>query len=157
MHLDLSSFTSSSVHYEQSSAESWALVYRRHSLPGPWVLEPLFLGHLAIRPFLPAALGFRLLEVPIHRIEKLLGLFVCPVGVDDEREQGQTAEEQCEVRQVQAADESVPVRKAHPPEVVGEDHAAVKHVDHEPLVDLPEQGARPASLWTGQAQCQYRM
>lgn len=107
----------------------------------PLASEPLFLRHLAIGPFLPAALGIgRLRKVPVHRVEKLLGLFVCPIGVNDECEQGQPTEEECEVRQVEAVDEGAPVLEAHPPHVVGEDHAAVEHVDHQPLVDLPEQG-----------------
>lgn len=108
-------------------------------VPG-WALQPLFPRHLAIGPFLPVALGFRLCKVPIHGIEKLLGLLVCPVRVNDDCEQGQPEEEQRQVGQVQAAGEGVPVLEAHPPHVVGKDHSAVKHVDHQPLVHLPEQG-----------------
>lgn len=111
-----------------------------HLVPGQVPLQPLFLRHLAIGPFLPAALGFLLCKVPIHGIEELLGLLVCPVRVNDNREQGQPEKEQCPVGQMQAAGEGVPVTEAHPPHVVGEDHSAVKHVDHQPLVDFPEQG-----------------
>jgi hypothetical protein len=38
------------------------------------------------------------------------------------------------------------VPETHPPHVVGEDHAAVKHVNHHPLVELPEQSGRAAGL-----------
>lgn len=151
IHLDLNSFASLSVHCALGSEESWTLI-RQHLAAPPGPLEPLLLRHLAIGPFLPTALGFRLCKVPIHRIEKLLRLFVCPVGVDDECEQGQPREEECEMRQEQVAEERVPVREAHPPHVVGEDHTTVECVDHEPLVDLPEQGVRPAGLRTKQTQ-----
>lgn len=40
----------------------------------------------------------------------------------------------------------VPVGPRHKPDVVGEDHTAVEHVDHHPLVDSPDQGTSPASL-----------
>ena len=56
-------------------------------------------------------------------MEELLGLLVCPVRVNDGREQGQPEKEQCPVGQVQAAGEGVPVTEAHPPHVVGEDHS----------------------------------
>lgn len=101
-----------------------------HPVPGWAPLQPLFPRHLAIGPFLPAALGFLLCKVPIHGMEELLGLLVCPVRVNDGREQGQPEKEQCPVGQVQAAGEGVPVTEAHPPHVVGEDHSTVKHVDH---------------------------
>lgn len=39
-----------------------------------------------------------------------------------------------------------PVAETHPPQVVGEHHATVEHVDHHPLVGSPKQGAGAASL-----------
>lgn len=134
-----------SVHLDKNSRVSSSI--RKKTLPNPGhspapgpALQPLFPRHLAIGLFLPTALGFCLCKVPIHGIEKLLGLLVCPVRVDDGCEQGQPEKEQCQVGWVQAAGEGVPVAEAHPPHVVGEDHPAVEHVDHQPLVDLPDQG-----------------
>lgn len=118
-------------------------VVRRVPTPALWLL---LLQHLPVGPLWPATLGLRWGEVPIHWIEELLRLLVGPIGINDKCQQGQPNKEQGEMRQVQAADEAFPVPEAHPPHVVGEDHAAVKHVDHQPLVELPEQCLGPAGL-----------
>lgn len=112
----------------------------------PQPLRPLLLQHLPTGPVCTVIFGFRLCKVPVDWSEELLGLLVGPVWVQEQREQSQPNEEQGEMWQVQAADQSVPVPEAHPPHVVGEDHAAVEHVDHQPLVGLPEQRLRPAGL-----------
>lgn len=110
-------------------------------------LVPLLQEQLAIGPLGPAAFGFWWCKVPVHRAEELLRLLVGPVWVDEQRQQAQSTEEERQVGQVQAAGQRGPVLEAHPPHVVGEDHAAVKHVHHQPLVHLPEQRVRPAGLW----------
>lgn len=40
----------------------------------------------------------------------------------------------------------IPVENTHPPHVVSENHAAVKQVDHYPLICLPKKGICTASL-----------
>lgn len=127
--------------------------------PGPWADGGLgnsaaaHLLHLFGEPW-AAGPGVRWREVPVHGAEQLLGLLVGPVGVEDKCEQAQPRQEEREVGPVQAACQAVPVPEAHPPHVVGQDHAAVEHVDHQPLVQLPQQGVGPAGLRASGGRCQ---
>lgn len=91
-------------------------------------------------------------EVPVRGVEQLMRLLVSPIGVDDECEEGQPHHEECQVWQEEAAGQEVPVAQAHPPHVVGENHAAVEQVDHHPLVQPPEQRVRVAGLWAERGQ-----
>ena len=93
------------------------------------------------------AIGRRLVaEVPVDRVEELHGLLVRPDGVDDHCEQGQAGVEEDALGQSHVHVHLPPVTPANPPHVVREHHAAVEHVDHHPLVGLPEERPRPASL-----------
>lgn len=85
-------------------------------------------------------------KVPIHRVEQLHGLLVCPDGVDEKREQSQTGKEEQELRQGHMGAELSPVGQTYPPHVVREHHATVEHVDHHPLVGSPKQAVGPAGL-----------
>lgn len=98
-------------------------------------------------PFPTGAVGQWLVaEVPVDRVEELHGLLVCPDGVDEPCEQGQASVEEDSLGQSHVHVHLPPVAPAHPPHVVGKHHAAVEHVDHHPLVGLPEEGPRPARL-----------
>lgn len=77
-------------------------------------------------------------EVPVNRVEQLHGLLVGPDGVDEDGEECEAGEEDQALREHHMPVNGVPVAPAHPPHVVGQHHAAVKHVDHHPLVGLPE-------------------
>lgn len=85
-------------------------------------------------------------KVPIDWIEQLHGLLVRPDWVDDQREQSQAGEEEHTLGQSHVGAELTPVGEDDPPHIVGEHHPAVEGVDHHPLVGLPKQGVRPASL-----------
>lgn len=95
---------------------------------------------------LHGSIGAARREVPVHGVEQLLSLLAGPVGVDEQREEGQADHEECQVRQEEAAGQAAPVAQADPPHVVGEHHAAVEQVHHGPLVQPPEPRVRAASL-----------
>lgn len=105
------------------------------------------MGFLLLGPVLRG--GF-VAEVPVHRVQQLHGLLVCPNGVNEDGEEGEAEEEDESLRQRNVNAHFSPVAPAHPPHVVGQHHPAVEHVDHEPLVSLPEQGPSPTSLQEGQ-------
>lgn len=69
-------------------------------------------------------------KVPVHGVQQLHGLLVSPDGVDDHGEEGEPREEEDPREQGVAGVDGPPVAPGHPPHVVGEDHAAVEHVDH---------------------------
>lgn len=85
-------------------------------------------------------------KVPVHGVEQLHGFLVSPDRVHAEREQRQAGEEEEARGQGHARTELSPVAPGKPPHVVGEDHAAVEHVDHHPLVGLPKETLGPAGL-----------
>lgn len=94
-----------------------------------------------------AVLGCRLAaEVPVDGVEELHGLLVQPQGVDDEREERQADEEDEELRKRNVHKQFGPVTPTHPPHVVHQHHAAVEHVDHQPLIRSPQQSTTPTSL-----------
>lgn len=112
-----------------------------------------FPRYLAPVRFAPcrAVLGRRLVaEIPVDGVEELHGLLVHPHGVDDECEKRQAHEEDEELRQRDVQTQFGPVTPTHPPHVVHQHHAAVKHVDHQPLIHSPQEGTGPAGLREGE-------
>lgn len=86
------------------------------------------------------------MKVPVHRIEKLQGFLMCPNGVEEKGEQEEASEEQQSLRQWDVGVQLIPVIQTHPPHVIGHNHPAVEHVDHQPLVSFPQHGLGPARL-----------
>lgn len=75
-----------------------------------------------------------------------MSLFVCPVGVQYQCNSKQSREQNSKMKKSQIFYHRIPVENTHPPHVVSKNHAAVKQVDHNPLVCLPEEGISTASL-----------
>lgn len=71
---------------------------------------------------------------------------MCPDRVEKEGEQSKTRKEQQPLNQRDVGIHLFPVIPAHPPHIVGQNHPAMKHVDHHPLVSFPEHGLGPARL-----------
>jgi len=77
-----------------------------------------------------------------------------PNGVEEEREQEEAYEEQKSLNQRDVCVHLLPVIPTHPPHVVGQNHPAVEHVNHYPLVCFPEQSPGPAHLSKKEKECE---
>ena len=81
-----------------------------------------------------------LLEVPINRVEELLGLLVSPVRSHDERDHGERGIQQVKARSRHVAENVVPVLIGHVPEVALHHVAQVKRVHQDNLIYFPRTG-----------------
>ena len=77
-----------------------------------------------------------------------------PNGVQEEREQEEAYEEQKSLNQRDVCVHLLPVIPTYQPHVVGQNHPAVEHVNHYPLVSFPEQSSGPARLRKEEKECE---